>query len=453
MSTIVKFTLDDGFYYFKIAANIADGKGSTFDGIHLTDGYHPLWAWLLVLLFKLTDDPFVRVRLALTLTQVFGLAATYLLYRLLRPRFGMTVATLAAGLYGTSRAVFADQITGQEFALFAFLMVLTVLLWERTSTCLTYSRLALVGGVMGLTVLSRLDAILMLPASILCLWLRQRPNVSSWFVSSAILVAVCGMVIVPYFAWKLPATKRVMTVSGRIKTWWGQKELPRLFGKEHFRVSLREMVITDAKDAALPIRTLFEPFLSRMGRARPIATLLVAYAIWVVASVGVKYILSEALGIRLLFGYGILHYLAYGIWLLGNYQGYQTPEFLLITVLTAIGLKRGWEFLKGCRNHNIFAPIMVLGVVVYSGILTANYIRHYTLSSAEHNPHSDLFQMAVWMQSHIPQNAKVGAWSAGILGYFSQRCVINLDGLVNSHDYFGKRSEQQIISVKRVFAS
>jgi hypothetical protein len=37
------FTRDDAYYYFKVAQNISEGKGSTFDGINPTNGYHPLW--------------------------------------------------------------------------------------------------------------------------------------------------------------------------------------------------------------------------------------------------------------------------------------------------------------------------------------------------------------------------------------------------------------------------
>src|ERR1700759_969668 len=31
------------FYYLRIAQHIAAGHHSTFDGTHLTNGYHPLW--------------------------------------------------------------------------------------------------------------------------------------------------------------------------------------------------------------------------------------------------------------------------------------------------------------------------------------------------------------------------------------------------------------------------
>ncbi len=45
------FAQDDAYYYFRIAQNVALGKGSTWDGIHSTNGYHPLWLLLLVPLY------------------------------------------------------------------------------------------------------------------------------------------------------------------------------------------------------------------------------------------------------------------------------------------------------------------------------------------------------------------------------------------------------------------
>ena len=42
------FAQDDAYYYFRIAQNIALGKGSTWDGAHVTNGYHPLWLLALI---------------------------------------------------------------------------------------------------------------------------------------------------------------------------------------------------------------------------------------------------------------------------------------------------------------------------------------------------------------------------------------------------------------------
>jgi len=35
----------------------------------------------------------------------------------------------------------------------------------------------------------------------------------------------------------------------------------------------------------------------------------------------------------------------------------------------------------------------------------------------------------------VPADARIGAWNAGQIGYFSQRTVVNLDGLANDGEY------------------
>jgi hypothetical protein len=40
---------DDAYFYLQIARNMAEGQGSTFDGIATTNGYHPVWMAVLVL--------------------------------------------------------------------------------------------------------------------------------------------------------------------------------------------------------------------------------------------------------------------------------------------------------------------------------------------------------------------------------------------------------------------
>ena len=47
---------DDSFYYFQIARNLAEGKFSTFDGgITRTNGYHPLWLFLITPFYWIFD--------------------------------------------------------------------------------------------------------------------------------------------------------------------------------------------------------------------------------------------------------------------------------------------------------------------------------------------------------------------------------------------------------------
>ena len=48
---LLNFAHDDSFFYLKTADNISKGLGSTFDGINITNGYHPLYLILLVVIF------------------------------------------------------------------------------------------------------------------------------------------------------------------------------------------------------------------------------------------------------------------------------------------------------------------------------------------------------------------------------------------------------------------
>jgi hypothetical protein len=48
---LLNFAHDDSFFYIKTASNFSKGLGSTFDGVNITNGYHPLYFISLVLLF------------------------------------------------------------------------------------------------------------------------------------------------------------------------------------------------------------------------------------------------------------------------------------------------------------------------------------------------------------------------------------------------------------------
>lgn len=67
VNNLLIYFLDDSYFYLKIAQNIALGYGSTFDRVNLTNGYHPLWLIILSgyylfteLLTKLNPDNFLR---------------------------------------------------------------------------------------------------------------------------------------------------------------------------------------------------------------------------------------------------------------------------------------------------------------------------------------------------------------------------------------------------------
>ena len=81
---LVHFIVDDAFYYFKTASNIAKGLGPTFDGEHLTNGYHPLWMGLSVLIYNfIPNDKILPIQIILVISVFLFFIATLILWKII----------------------------------------------------------------------------------------------------------------------------------------------------------------------------------------------------------------------------------------------------------------------------------------------------------------------------------------------------------------------------------
>ena len=150
---------DDFFYYLKVAQNIAEHGRSTFNGLQLTNGYHPLWMLLLVALCFVFHGAAFFVAL-----QAISLAAaviTFLLFRRIltacsSSRFA-TVGALALGMASLQLMRYGMEVTLTLPLAACFLWMLI-----RTGPPRTAAALAAMGLVASLAVLSRLDAALLI---------------------------------------------------------------------------------------------------------------------------------------------------------------------------------------------------------------------------------------------------------------------------------------------------
>jgi hypothetical protein len=120
------FIRDDAYYYFKVAQNISEGHGSTFDGIHLTNGYHPLWLLVCIPIFALARfDLVLPLRLLAVLTGLLQIATSILLYRVVKRAVSAPAGILAACYWSFSTYVLLFLYkTGVESGLALFFIVL-----------------------------------------------------------------------------------------------------------------------------------------------------------------------------------------------------------------------------------------------------------------------------------------------------------------------------------------
>lgn len=82
------FSSDDLHYYLLTALNQANGLGSTFDGINRTNGYQPLWFWMLTGAYLPAADRDTALVITMVLLAVLWVVAVVLVYR---------IATLVVG--------------------------------------------------------------------------------------------------------------------------------------------------------------------------------------------------------------------------------------------------------------------------------------------------------------------------------------------------------------------
>src|SRR5512141_2084317 len=122
------FTRDDAYYYFKVAQNISEGHGSTFDGVNPTNGYHPLWMLICIPIFALARfDLILPLRILLLVMSGLSVATAILLYRLVGRVFTPGIGALAT-IYWVFSTDLLKRIyqQGLETGIAAFFIVLFV---------------------------------------------------------------------------------------------------------------------------------------------------------------------------------------------------------------------------------------------------------------------------------------------------------------------------------------
>jgi hypothetical protein len=85
-------------------------------------------------------------------------------------------------------------------------------------------------------------------------------------------------------------------------------------------------------------------------------------------------------------------------------------------------------------------------------------VRHYWRGEVEFHDwnlswNDESYKAAQWLAKHVPADALVGSWNAGVLGFYATQRVVNLDGLINNHDllpYLRQEAVSRYIAEKEI---
>ena len=456
---------DDAYYYLGVAGHLAAGDGSTFDGLNLTNGYHPLWCGLLILVMSMTHEPGTAVRLAAALWFLLAASAPLALWWALRRRGAAACAVSAAALFGLQPfvALGLARPNGLETPLLALLLALFLGLFERAAdhrwpvdkppVVKVFLLWAAVGLALGAVILARLDAgLLAVAAAVLLAW----HGLTTWgraddrrAAVGATLSAVAGLtlgalvVAGPVLAWNDARFGDPMPVSGRVVAMSAAAQRSELGGalslahlKRRAGEGLVRLPLRAARTAlgeTGPGRAVW-----RSGRTGAALLLLVCAGLVAAALRGRRRhgrLSGDAL--MLLVAYCVLHAGVYMTWLWTGGEAryrlyYFMPEFMLLAA--AICAVFGSWLARRLASTDARTVATALGLFLLTFHLSRGVADTWRLYAA---PAGAVAQRHVygWIDLNLPPDAVLGARDAGKLGFFSGRPVVNLDGLANDQHF------------------
>jgi hypothetical protein len=411
---IVSFT-DDTFYYLVVARHVARGDGFTFDGLHPTNGFQPLWLFALVPIFWLVPGEVPPLRALIAVQSIlFGVGAL-LLWKILRSRLppasAAAVPLLLIGLPGTSALWL-----GMESALFFVLLIATWAAWLRLETRGTTSPAdwALLGGCCALLFLARLEGGAALPVVLLLAYRRIR-SAPRPLAALASLLAPAAIVWSAYLTWNIFAFGTWLPISGVVKTLWVSRQT----------LSERLLSLIDFPWAGGFL--LERAFTGRLAAFAMVVSWLLFFGAAAAALYYRKAVMRavrEADALFVVLTCAIIALVDHVV--VGAYLAEWALIPIQLLTAMAIGLAAG-------RVRHAGAAVLVIALLLSAARIPAH------ARKAERWDHSFTGRsliLAEWIRDHTPPGARVATVFAGVLGYFSGRTVINLDGLVNSVDYY-----------------
>lgn len=438
--------MDDVFYYFQVARNLALNGWATFDGIHATSGIQLAWGALLWLLALIYDDRVELLRAALVLCVALNACAGAALWCLGRRVYSVVVGDVALLFWSGYMVGRLPTMMGLEYSLHVLTAVTIVaLLWRMLVERTTIPRppwLLGLGALLTFNYWVRLDSALIslsLWAWVTAALFQRRSSMQSFARGAAVLTTPAALGAAAYAVTCVWLAGTVVPISGLVKGHYAREHfedygwLTSLAGHAFWWGRIESRTFVDVLYSSLLAghRALGEPvpllvlglIVVITGVAVRILRLQRSDPRWQAARfVGILWLISSAHALLVVatighFSHVTQHYYAW-LWVTGCLWLALVVQGFLSWLPSAYAQRR--------------AVAALLGVFVVAHIW--NGVRPFVVQEPP-RLHNRRLPVMEWMRTHLPADARIGAWNAGQLGYFSDRTIVNLDGLVNDEAY------------------
>lgn len=468
-NVIEKPLLDDSFYYFTLGRNLADGKGAMVDDQHLTTGFQPLWGGMSIIPALLTKDPIAMVHLFQWMGVVVSALACLMVYFL---TYGVLQSDRHAGVIHVM-ALFnaalwywhphhvAYSVNGMETTLSTFATLTMLVAFVTVYRMPSRRGVLFLGASMGLAFLARVDA------SMLILWLVLAiiifPPIRGERIRTVIIAGVMSaLVISPWAIFTLAQGKFILPESGSavrahtlytgqpnelppplsvssalngdptFATYYGQKmsqftgELARQMYAFSMGIPRHESIfLNDINLRVVNLDMTHGTFFVMVGFLFVGGVALFsqsprAFGFWVIA------------GLWMITAIILYSFVVISWWF---YERYTLPIAEVVSILVLSAVYAGLLRLKSKLFISFIMLILnlLISLIYFGGFFNGEqgWISEVTVLN-DNAPRSGFYEATQWLNENVSDDARIGAFQSGVIVYYTDATVINLDGKVNA---------------------
>lgn len=450
--------IDDTLYYTIVANNFVHLHSFTFDGFNITNGFQPMWEIVCVGIAFIFRDKETQLRILVFLSEIFwtgsALNIFYIVKKYLKQQWIALV--VLAGLILNTHLLYIFGY-GMENGISAFILSL-FFLWllkvnfKRRLLSTNYIYIFIAGTFLALIGLARVDAfIFCFIFGSYCIaelaWEAKRIQIKP--ITKKILILALPVIILGglYILSNIVIFNNFSPVSGTVKNFYEKSWLENGYPNGGFigNLKLNYKYVYENTFQNIIYDGTYQLF-----RSTNIIISAQTASNWLLVSIIIGFIVGvyhiykkekEFLKIALLFTilafvhltvFAILlpHFTIYGLW-------YFSLEFLIFWMAFGIAIygygQLFWLITKTYHKQFIFKYLIIVFLFLQIIFSAKNFYR----TNKFFDYRTKAFETAgIWLNTNIPANTRIGAFSSGYLSYFAtHQSVTNLDGLINSQEY------------------
>ena len=374
------YGFDDPYITYRYAANIANGSGLVYNaGERVLSTTAPLYA----LLLSIAELGGVAIPLASNFLSALSLGLGALALYVLGRMGGTPVAALVAALCYPLMPPLIFALGGEVTTMIA------LILWG--GVAMQAGRPTVAGFLLGIATLVRADALLAtLLLGGLCLVHHKAPMLLRFARSYLMTVAPFLIAAWIYFGNPLPITLGT------------KRSQAQIIGSQSF----------------------FDGLLAQLHN---LTTLPLFWPLVGLSPVGLWVALRHRTPLAMVLLWGLLHSLAYIVLGVTAYFWYYGPSMLALVVATALGAEAVAHWLRS----RVGAPIAGVVITILSLMVLSGQFGGLRWRATTPDPRLELYrEVGQWLNTHTDPDARVGTLEVGIIGFYSERPIIDFAGLI-----------------------